>query len=126
MAVLSVRQVADHAQTSDRTVRRWIAEGKLATERTVDDWTVTTTTWTSCWPSVRPSATGTHSSPGRPTNGHVDGHMAVIPVAMLEELQAKAELNAYWQGRAMAAQERISQLEALPEPASTPFETFLV
>src|SRR4051794_16639234 len=119
MAVLSVREVADRAQTSDRTVRRWIAEGKLNAERTVDGWTVATDDLDAML-AERPSATGTHSSAGRPTNGHADGHMAVIPVAMLEDLQAKAELTAYWQGRALAAQERISQLEALPAPAPRP------
>ncbi len=40
MASLSVRDVAERARTSDRTVRRWIAEGKLPATRTADGWTV--------------------------------------------------------------------------------------
>jgi excisionase family DNA binding protein len=40
MADLSVREAAERARTSDRTVRRWIAEGKLTGTSTADGWTV--------------------------------------------------------------------------------------
>jgi excisionase family DNA binding protein len=40
MASLSVREAAERARTSDRTVRRWIAEGKLPATKTADGWTV--------------------------------------------------------------------------------------
>ena len=40
MAVLSVQQAAAQAHTTGRTVRRWIAEGKLPATRHADGWTV--------------------------------------------------------------------------------------
>lgn len=59
MPGLSVRQAAQRAQTTDRTIRRWIAEGKLVATRTARGWTVAESDLAACLDAradVSPSA----------------------------------------------------------------------
>src|SRR5215472_9086223 len=112
MADLSVREAAERARTSDRTVRRWLTEGKLAGTRTVDGWTVTESDL-AVMLDGRPSPDNGHSESVRTQNGHVDGHPPGRPSAVVEapllaqlladtqaELVRTAAAAAMWQARA--------------------------
>src|SRR5207249_4387087 len=109
MASLSVHAAAEHARTSDRTVRRWIAEHKLPATRTADGWTVDEADLADLLDG-RPSLINGHSESVRPPNGHADGRPADRPseapylADLVRQLAERAEANAaaaaMWQARA--------------------------
>lgn len=97
MTDLSVRAVAERAQTSDRTVRRWITEGKLAATRRQDGWTVAESDLTAMLDARTASV------------DHTDGRGAVRPseAPLLAEILASTQQQllqataaaAMWQAR---------------------------
>jgi excisionase family DNA binding protein len=122
--------VAERARTSDRTVRRWIAEGKLAATRTADGWTIDESELAEHLDG-RPSAADGHSESVRPSDGQADGRPrgrpseeAPLLAALVRDLQQQnlelAGLVGSLQQRLIFAEDRIRALEAPREP--TPAE----
>jgi excisionase family DNA binding protein len=118
MSDLSVREAAERARTSDRTVRRWIAEGKLLATRTADGWTVAES-------DLAPLLDGRTAA-----NGQVDGRPPGRPSVLAEapllgqlladtqaELVRTAAAAAMWQARAEHLQDQLQR--ALPPPELT-------
>jgi excisionase family DNA binding protein len=121
MASLSVREVAERARTSDRTVRRWIAEGKLAATRTADGWTVdesdlaalldgrtSTDGQLDGQPHGRPTTTDGHR--GRPSDEAP--HLAALVRDLQRQNLELAGLVGSLQQRLVFAEDRIRALEA--------------
>ena len=135
-AYLSARQAAEVCGVSEKTIRNWIAVGKLSAERSAAGFRITGDQLEPLLPrSARTSATvernGAESADG-PQTLSADGSAAMLElVRLVAQLQgdvvAKAEAAAMWQTRAellaiqlQQAQETIRALQAPREP--TPAE----
>jgi hypothetical protein len=114
MASLSVQDVAHQAAVSDRTVRRWLASGKLAGTLTADGWTVEASDLASFLANRSDRPTG----PDGQVAGS-DGHLAVL-VGHVRDLERQlldaAAAAAMYQERCRMLEAQVEQLRALPAP----------
>jgi hypothetical protein len=117
IAVYGRSPLADAARLlgePERTIRRWAAQGKLPATRTATDGSLrSASTLTATWPPLTASMATRMAT--RPL------HPRPLAATYLQELQARTEAAAFWQGRASVLEQRVQQLEvqaALPAPAA--------
>lgn len=119
MATMPLADAARLLGKPERTIRRWAANGRLPATRTADGWLIELELDEHGQVAATDRING-HTSGRTASRGTANGgHLAMVPVTLLQDLMGKAEQAAYWQGRASVLETRIQELEqqlALPAP----------
>ena len=138
---LSAHAAAARLGVSDRTVRRWIASGRLRADKAAGEFQITLEDLdtlaghaaaaaaapghepdTAAAPATEGSRLG--AAPAAALSADLSGLIAMIE-RQQEQLLERTEAAAMWQARAMMLEERMKALEApkeapAPEPAPSP------
>jgi excisionase family DNA binding protein len=124
VATLTVQEAAERASVSDRSVRRWIADGVLPATRGRHGWTVADEDLAAFLAAVRP----TDDRDGQPAEARTsavsaDGQrtsetsaLAALLREAIERAERNASAAAMWQARAELLHAQVEQLRALPPP----------